>query len=64
MFSWLLEAVFSLYEAKKLTFDIFKLQKTYLHVKWSEFCHELNGNGPGHVTCLVCPLWEQKAIFC
>ena len=30
---WPLEVVFSLYEARKLTFGIFELQKIYLHVK-------------------------------
>ena len=46
---------FRLYEAEKLTYDIFKLQKSYLHVKWSEFHQEFNGHGPGHVICLVWP---------
>ena len=44
---WPPEAVFNLHEAKKLTFDIFELQKSYLHVKWSEFHQKFNGHGPG-----------------
>ena len=57
---WPLEAVFSLYEAKKLTFDIFKIQNSYLHVKWLEFCQEFNGHDPRHLTCLV---WPLEALF-
>ena len=41
---------FSLFEAKMLTFDIFELQKSFLHVNWSEFRQEFNGDGPTHVT--------------
>ena len=41
---------FSLFEAKMLTFDIFELQKSFLHVNWSEFRQEFNGDGPRHVT--------------
>ena len=27
-----------------------ELQPSVLHVNWSEFCQELNGDGPRHVT--------------
>ena len=57
---WPPEAVFNLHEAKKLTFDIFELQNSYLHVKCLEFCQEFNGHGPRHVTFLV---WPCKDVF-
>ena len=33
-----------------LTFDWIELQRSYLHVKWSDFFQESNGHGPRHVT--------------
>ena len=60
---WPLEAVFSLYEAKKLTFDLFKIQKSYLHVKWSEFCQKFNGRVDRHEVCLVWPLAAILSLY-
>ena len=35
-----------------LTFDWIELQKSYLHVKWSEFHQESIGHGPRPVSCV------------
>ena len=40
---------FSLFEAKKLTFGIFELKTSVLHVNRSEFHQEFNGDGPRHM---------------
>ena len=36
-----------------LTFDWIELQRSYLHVKWSEFYQEFNGHGSRHVTRVI-----------
>ena len=59
---WHLEAVFSLHEAKKLTFDTLELEKSYLHVTWLEFHQEFNGYCPGYVTYLVCYLEDNFTL--
>ena len=33
-------------QSETLTFDWIELQRSYLHVKWSEFHQESNGHGP------------------
>ena len=35
-----------------LTFDWIELQRSYLHVKWSEFHQESNEHGPRPLSCV------------
>ena len=59
-----------------LTFDWIELQRSYLHVKWSEFHQESNGHGPGplsrvrHVSRVTCHVfsnfwldWATEELF-